>query len=65
MVSKARPPSAPPTIGPKEIPALDEATEDVVPEGAVVGGDTAWGLEVDEGTLDDDVEFDTSGVISI
>jgi len=33
---RARPPSAPPIIGPKGSPALAEATGDVVPEGTVV-----------------------------
>ena len=66
-VTKARPPSAPPIIGPKEGSALDEAT-DVVPE---VANDIAGelgvgeGSSVEEGTSVDVVEFNTIGVIAI
>jgi hypothetical protein len=47
---KARLPRAPPIIGPKESPVLDEATADAVPKGVVVAEDTAWALLIGETT---------------
>jgi len=47
---KARPPIAPPIIGPRDCPALDEATGDVIPEGTAVTKDTTWALCVGEST---------------